>query len=144
MKPDQWYGQSLISLSATESSSDRTDRDYFGKPLRFTPGGWGTIEVEVHPLSKLLPEGIVDLIDMDVQGAEADLVECSMETLSTSVRRLHIGTHSHEIEERLRRTLAAAGWLTKWDFVCQTRQETPFGSVEFGDGVQGWLNPHLT
>src|SRR5258706_7056983 len=49
------------------------------------------------PLDVILAdELVIDLIDLDVQGAEAEFVETSAAFLKQRAKRLHIGTHSHE------------------------------------------------
>jgi hypothetical protein len=82
----------------------------------------------------------VDLLDMDVQGVEAEVVESSIGSLTEKVLRLHIGTHSQAVEERLRRCLRNAGWMCVADYPCLSKVETKFGVVKFGDGVQSWIN----
>lgn len=102
----------------------------------------GAIEVGVLPLDVILAdEPLIDPIDMDVQGAEAEIIEASVRFLEARVKRLHIGTHRHDIEARLRTTLHRTGWYKVWDFPCQSTVPTPFGVVSFFDGVQGWINP---
>jgi hypothetical protein len=85
----------------------------------------------------------VDLIDIDIQGAEADVIEAGLPALTAKVRRLHIGTHKTDIEERIRVALAAAGWRRVWDFPCNSRTRTPYGHVTFQDGVQAWFNSRV-
>ena len=83
----------------------------------------------------------VDLVDMDLQGAEADVVDECLDLLNTRVRRLHIGTHSPEIEQRLRKTLDGAGWILIRDLPMHTETGTRWGPVHCIDGVQSWFNP---
>lgn len=33
------------------------------------------------------------------------------------------------------------GWRCVWDFRCGMIEKTPYGAVQFQDGVQSWLNP---
>ena len=112
--------------------------------------GYGCIEgvtVQIVPATRL--DDIigsvdrVDLIDMDIQGAEADIIEASFPTLRAKVRRLHIGTHSTEVENRIRSILGANGWRCRWDFSCNSTVRTPYGKMRFQDGVQAWSNPKL-
>jgi hypothetical protein len=113
-----------------------------GQALAYEPmQGWGTAEVEVTTLAKTLPFGRIDLVDMDIQGAEARVIASAMGILSDRVRRLHIGTHSAQVEAQLHDTLQAAGWTCVRSYPCGTLTETPFGVVRFGDGVQSWTNP---
>jgi FkbM family methyltransferase len=140
--PDAWYGQ---ALNWTDESHHRsTGRIYHGFPVIDNGTGWGTINVSVLPLDQII-EGIgqVDIIDMDIQGAEGDVVEASIDLMSDRVRRVHIGTHSHEVEDRIRKIMTEAGWHKVWDFSCGATSITPYGAVAFQDGVQSWLNPAL-
>jgi FkbM family methyltransferase len=86
----------------------------------------------------------VDLIDLDVQSAEADVLEPAAELLARRVRRVHIGTHDpRSNEDRLRALFRGLGWECSYDFAFNSETATPFGHVLFGDGVQSWRNPHL-
>jgi FkbM family methyltransferase len=115
--------------------------DYYGKPV-YEVNGWGLIRIEQQPLSVLLnPYDKIDIIDFDLQGAEADAIAEALPLLTAKVRRLHIGTHGHEIEARLRDLLSGAGWICLRDFPCHGRHDTPFGPCDFVDGVQSWVNP---
>jgi len=135
-----WYGQALATSAGLRGFA-KSDSRYEGEPVSAS-GGWGAIEVEVFPLDVILAEEpVIDLIDLDVQGAEAEIVETSAPFLNERAKRLHIGTHSHEVEARLRLTLRRAGWYKLWDFPCLSTVNTTFGVVRFGDGVQGWINP---
>jgi FkbM family methyltransferase len=139
--PELWYGQSIaIVPSATlrqrlatvaRSSVARLLRDR--APL---------VDVGAITLSELLDGSpIVDLVDMDVQGAELETIGSALDPLTDKVRRLHIGTHSTEVEVGLRSALSGAGWELGADYGCGVTTDTPFGRVSFQDGVQSWLNP---
>jgi hypothetical protein len=82
----------------------------------------------------------VDLIDLDVQGVEADVLESAAQALG-KVQRVHIGTHSAENEQRLRALFDRLGWDSLNDYPCGAEAETPWGSIAFQDGVQTWVNP---
>jgi hypothetical protein len=86
---------------------------------------------------------VVDIADLDLQAMEAEVVEAALPALNERVMRVHIGTHSLEVEERLRTCLRGAGWTLLRDFSCLGLRETPYGPVAFGDGVQSWINPRL-
>ena len=90
-------------------------------------------------------EGIdlVDLIDMDIQGAEAEAVRGSRDVLSGKVKRMHIGTHGRAIEYELFRLFADMGWVCCNNLPCHSTLETHYGSTSFNDGVQTWINPRL-
>lgn len=140
--PDIWYGQ---ALNWTDESHHRpTGRTYHGFDVIDNGTGWGVIDVDVLPLEQVV-DGIdvVDIIDMDIQGAEADVVEASIGLMSERVKRVFIGTHSIDVENRIRDVMNAAGWQKVWDFSCGATSITPYGTVAFQDGVQSWVNPKL-
>jgi FkbM family methyltransferase len=140
--PSAWYGQALNWTDQHHVSP--TDRQYEGCRIFDNGVGWGTIEVPVRTLADLLvPLTSVDLIDMDIQGAEADVIEASRESLAKKVKRIHVGTHGHDIEDRIRAAMTKLGWIKEWDFPCSSESMTPYGMVRFGDGIQAWLNPRF-
>jgi FkbM family methyltransferase len=137
-----WYGQAS-DWNSPEAHIPTTET-YYGHPIIDNGNGWGGINVDVKTLAEVL-DGVkrVDLLDMDIQGAEADVVEAGIDALNEKVKLLHIGTHDANVEERIRATLTKAGWQKVWDFPCQSKTETPFGLVTFQDGVQTWKNPRF-
>jgi FkbM family methyltransferase len=73
-------------------------------------------------------DGVVDLVDLDVQHAEADVLEAGTDGLER-VRCVHIGTHSAELEQRLRTLFTGLGWRCRTDYPClQTTDETWWGA----------------
>jgi FkbM family methyltransferase len=122
---------------------------WFGQAILPTPDyGFGAIEgVSVKSVPAMTVADIletvdrVDLIDMDIQGAEGGVIASSVGVLCQKVRRLHIGTHSAEVEAQIRAALSGAGWRPRWDFPCRSEVRTPYGRVSFEDGVQAWHNP---
>ena len=127
-----WYGQQAFK---TDDDPNWFPADHPDVSLR---------PVRAVSLSTVL-DGIafVDLVDMDIQGSEAEVVLASIDLLQTRVRRVHIGTHGEAIEESLRQAFRSMGWTCRWDFSLHGRRETPYGMVLFDDGVQGWINPRL-
>jgi FkbM family methyltransferase len=139
----EWYGQAVTW--STLDQAKKTARDYHGHPLVEMPGGWMGIKVPVQTLSALLaPLDRVDLADFDVQGVEAKIIGEAIGPLTEKVARMHIGTHSREIDAELPRILEPAGWRCTRAFPCLRWNRTPFGWVDFNDGVQTWINPRLT
>jgi FkbM family methyltransferase len=86
---------------------------------------------------------VVDLIDMDIQGAEAEVMEEAITFCSERVRLIHVGTHGPDIERRLADTFIRAGWISRFNFASSSITETPFGRISFIDGVQSWSNPRF-
>jgi FkbM family methyltransferase len=105
-------------------------------------GTWSPERVErvrAVTLSSLLePLDEIDLIHLDVQGAELAVLAEAAPRLDR-VRRIHVGTHNREVEDGLRRLFADLGWTSVNDYASGSTSETPFGELTFQDGVQTWL-----
>lgn len=142
--PAAWYGQSIEPDDPTAKTSglvsrvlrwagNKADDRRRSRPVR---------RVRALSLATILePLDVVDFVDADVQGAEADLFEAAADVLAAKVGRVHVGTHSTEIEERLRRFFTGLGWDCRFDFAGGGVRETQWGPVQFEDGTQSWLNP---
>jgi len=140
--PREWYGQAVTWAAIPEATD--AGRSYFGKPLMEMPGGWLGVKVPVRPLSPMLERfEAIDLVDFDVQGAELGVIAESVEALTARARRLHIGTHSRKIEAELPRILGPAGWRCIRSYPCLRWNNTPYGWIQFNDGVQTWVNSGL-
>jgi FkbM family methyltransferase len=134
-----WYGQAIWV-----AANQRTARTYFGRPVYRTVGDVDQIMVEPVTFESIIADvERVDHVDMDLQGAERELIPAAIATFSEKVARVHIGTHGAEIEDLVRRTFLEAGWTPGWDFAGLRCQDTPYGPIEFEDGVQTWRNPRL-
>lgn len=140
--PREWYGQA-VTWAAMREAKD-AGRSYCGRPLMEMPDGWLGVKVPVQTLSPMLERfEVIDLVDFDVQGAESDVIAESVKVLSARARRLHIGTHSRKIDAALPRILAPAGWQCLRSYPCLRWNNTPYGWIQFNDGVQTWVNPRL-
>jgi FkbM family methyltransferase len=150
----RWYGQAIVdpgyvaNLKAMPEWQARNNA-YVGAPSWLDrlvrPRRRFISEVPAFDLTTILARvaGPVDLIHMDIQGAEARVVAPSLDLLDARVRALHIGTHSKDIEDTLRSLLHARGWHLRQEYAGLSHQQTPYGPVEFVDGVQSWTNPAL-
>ena len=85
----------------------------------------------------------VDLIDVDIQGAEADALEPAVEALTSKVKRVYVATHDPHNEERLRTLFGGLRWTSVYDYPAAEESETPWGRILFEDGAQVWVNPGL-
>ena len=142
-EPASWYGQCIIQ--SYEGVEDSLPERYEGQDVVRLKSGWKAVQTRSYVLTDILPEtGRIDLIDMDVQGEELKVISAAIDTLDQRVARLHIGTHSHEIETGLRTLLSQHGWQCKTDYPCAQTNQTPWGPVQFVDGVQSWINPALS
>lgn len=107
-----------------------------------------TESVPAVRLSTLLPPeiGVIDLIDMDIQGEEWKVLADSTMLVNERVKRLHIATHGRDIEAKIAELLENLGWLPSAQLTCQALipNMTPDGPLCCNDGVQSWVNPRLT
>jgi FkbM family methyltransferase len=100
--------------------------------------------VRAYRLSKILKKfSKVDFVDMDIQGVEGEVVRESISELNKKVKMIHIGTHNHEVEDYLFKTFVTHGWDCIWNFKNGRIQPTPYGEIQFSDGVQTWVNPRI-
>jgi len=141
-EPASWYGQSIIRPH--EAMDEACPGSYEGQEVFTLKSGWKSVKMRSYLLTDILPEtDRIDLIDLDVQGEELKVISSAIEALDQRVARLHIGTHSHEIESGLRELLSRHGWECETDYPCAQTNETPWGPVQFVDGVQSWVNPRF-
>lgn len=141
--PRDWYGQAL-DTGRDEVPKPRDGIEYAGREVKFYSDGAGVIDIPVLTLEDIIgDQSVIDLIDMDIQGAEHDVITTSIDLLNTRVKRLHIGTHSRDIDGDLIKTLSGAGWELARIFPCLSTQQTAYGPMTFQDGVQSWINPRL-
>lgn len=109
-------------------------------------------EVPAVTLASLL-EGIeaVDLLHVDIQGAEYDVLEAAMDTLDRKVRLAHIGTHvagseaarGRDLDALVHGLFAARGWTLRARIAPEATHAIEGVAVRFVDGVQSWGNPRL-
>jgi FkbM family methyltransferase len=140
--PSAWYGQAIdfSQLTATPPPSLlQRIQTFLGR--RAPPSEPAVVEVRAVSLPSIL-QGLhrVDLIDLDLQGVEADVLESAQGGLAKKVKRVHIGTHGEENERRLRTLFGRLGWEKLNDYPSGAEVETPWGRISFQDGVQTWLN----
>lgn len=141
-EPASWYGQAIAK--EYEAVDKSLSGQHEGQDVVTLKSGWKAVTTRSYLLTDILPEtDRIDLIDMDVQGEELNVISSAIEVLNQRVARLHIGTHSPDIETGLRELLNRHGWECKADYPGAQTNQTPWGPVEFVDGVQSWVNPGL-
>lgn len=146
----------LIEAAAAETDGpvyfvQGHSREWWGQAILPDPqagfGDWPEATVATVPglsLATIMHDvELVDLIDMDIQGAEAAVIRGSQRALSEKVKRVHIGTHSKANDDELVDIFNAMGWHCRNRFGCGARARTDFGEVRFDDGAQTWINPAL-
>ena len=118
------------------------DAQYVGPARWYGQHIGGPHSVDAVSLNTLLqPLSSVDLIDIDVQGAELQVLQAAAQELDEKVKRVHIGTHGADIEAGLHSLFSRLGWTCLRCFPCGGSAETEWGAFIFQDGVQSWLNP---
>jgi FkbM family methyltransferase len=128
--PEEWYGQAIIP-SADCGSSDWPKAKIVTMETVTIPDLIGDLDY-------------VDLIDMDIQGAELPCLESSINELSRKVRRLFISTHSDEIHDTINAILSRTkGWHCHASYPMQRTHQTELGQIQFRDGIQYWENRTL-
>ena len=104
----------------------------------------GDTDVSSISLETLLQgEDAIDLIDMDVQGAELEIVAAAGDSLAQRVKRVHVETHSGHLHAGVHRVFRALGWKPHFSFEGNSTDSTPWGRLDFQGGTQSWLNPRL-
>jgi len=140
-----WYGQSIMPESEIDAD------------LRARVPLWSETTVNNQPVQRVrcvdlksiangLP--VIDYLHMDIQGAEADVLTAHPDVLTECVRMVNVGTHSHEIEQILRELFSTLEWQSVYDIPLNTTVKARLGdaepqTIQFGDGVQVWVNPRL-
>ena len=100
--------------------------------------------VNTLPLRDILqPLRTVDLMDIDIQGAEAWCLPPAMEMLDRKVKRIHLATHAAEIHSALWDRFFEHEWLCEFDFAPSSHHQTPTGAFDTEDGILQLVNPRL-
>jgi FkbM family methyltransferase len=137
----EWYGQAVY---VSPSEPVRKLYGFAGTLIGNVLRRKGLTRVATITLDQLLESfRRVDLVDADLQFSEDRVFESSS-LLNEKVARVHIGTHTRPIEQRLRRLFGQLGWEKLMDYLCKSETATPYGRVKFLDGIQVWANPRLT
>jgi FkbM family methyltransferase len=141
--PDAWYGQRIVKDYDLAGGHDK-DGLYNGFRVFCYKSNWRGIRVPAVTLTGLLKDqDLVDLVNMDIEAQEFLVIQSAIEELDAKAKRIHIGTHSRDIESGLRQLLTSHGWRCLNDYSIHTTSETPFGAIRFENGVQSWVNPRL-
>jgi FkbM family methyltransferase len=128
-----WYGQRIAR------SEERADA---AAQRRTNPAETRTVKpVRAVSLNRMLaPFNRIDLVDVDIQGSEASVLEPAAATLDVKVKRIYVATHDRKNEERVRALFRSLEWEPVYDYPCKAESATPWGRIMFEDGVQVWRN----
>lgn len=106
-------------------------------------GSNGMVQVPRYSLPTLLePFTKVDLLHVDIQGDEYDVLASARRVVKKKVKRLVIGTHGRDIEQKLFDQLASQSMVLESDEACHFTQHGDRMALQ-RDGCQVWRNPDL-
>ncbi len=145
---NEWYGQSLLSATGmSRKHVEKTSNWRWSQPRAQQVGkNWGTSRVRTLRLGDLARGTTrISLMDLDIQNSEAKVIRSGIRTLNNRVSRLHIGTHSEEVERQILDILGEHGWTLVRNLPGRRKAIVEeFGEIDFQDGVQTWHNPRLS
>ena len=93
----------------------------------------------------------IDLLELDIQGAELDVLQSSIDHLNKVVKKIVIGTHSpitgpaagRDLEKGLRVLFQENGWISQLDYSYQDKIYIDNYAVRHFDGLQVYINPYF-
>jgi FkbM family methyltransferase len=132
---------------ADDPSADWGQAAFFGEAAgntnRIDYRGFKVAKTETVPVyaidTFLADEKLINLMHVDIQGAEADVIPAALDTLNKKVKAMVIGTHTRQIEGLLAATLTEAGWTLCREQACSLSLGTNSVSYQ-ADGCQFWRN----
>ncbi len=125
---------------------ENPDEDY-GASLRQVNEGSEFILVNSFILEDVVSKftGAINFMHIDIQGAEYDVIPDNMDLLKRSVKSIMIGTHlSLQHHEGMRDRFLDHGWCERMNYPRMASCDTPYGKIQFGDGVLGFENPDFS
>lgn len=129
---DNWLGQCVVPQEDTIMRYLASS--YHGHPLVETSYGYLATEVQQKKLSAILQNlqpPVIDLWDLGIRGKEYVVIKEAISLLNDRVKCLHIGTHSHKIEEKLRALLPGQGEELVRDYPIGQVNRTKYGQIAF-------------
>ena len=129
-----WFPKVDIKDMGAAASETNTSSDYRGLTAENFP-------VEGFTLKEIIGDLTVDLLHIDIQGAEFDVVNSGITTINSQVKSMLIGTHSRVIEGKLIETLYKHRWYLHREKPCRVSWLASPQSLEAmtqTDGTQYW------
>lgn len=83
----------------------------------------------------------IDLLECDMQQSEIVALPPFLDLLRRKVKRLHIGTHGHDVHRSLHRLFAGTGWDVVFNYPPNSEHDTALGHVRTNDGILTVRNP---
>jgi hypothetical protein len=106
--------------------------------------------IDVIPISEVIEstfarwgEGVVDLMDIDIQGAEETALPYAMKTINNTVKRMHIGTHAKRIDDALYDLLIQNDWRVQRLYSSKSVAYGEFGKFMTIDGIISCVNARM-
>jgi FkbM family methyltransferase len=133
------HGAAGLDGSVTFPVVEDPSKDY-GASYSLAGSYEKTIEVpsfSLDSLCKKLPKGKIDMLHVDIQGAEVDLIESdNFQERLADTRVVLFGTHrSTELHNSVRNKLQEAGLVIKLEWPRNGTVNTDFGVVKTNDGA---------
>ena len=143
-----YYVQALIESGRTEEAlRNLLLRNTTGLTKQLLPEAGFEAEITVMSavtLKDILsPFDVVDYVEADIQQSEIIVFPPFMDLIDRKVRRVHIGTHGHEVHDELARLFREHGWNIVFDFAPNSEFSTSLGDFSTNDGVLSAKNPRL-
>lgn len=83
-----------------------------------------------------------DLLDVDIQGAEARELSRAIDIIDNKVYKIHVGTHGAGAHKNVFDLFDGRGWINVNDIPrSPSYQHQLYGGIKMLDGVQTWINP---
>jgi Methyltransferase FkbM domain len=133
-RTEVWFPDVPVTDLGSAISGADSGRDYRGRRVR-------NLRVQGYPLAEILRDARVDLLHVDVQGAELELVRANLDLLARQVSAMMIATHSRVIEGELIALLYENGWQLELEKPCRVAWRPKPPSQEAMtelDGCQYW------
>jgi FkbM family methyltransferase len=117
---------------------DELKEDYRGNTIDgFEPVRVVSIETLFEPYDR------INVMHVDVQGAEAAVITSAIETINRKLETLVVGTHTRQIEFEISELLARNDWDLQEELA--TEFQVASGRVVYSkDGCQWWINRRLS
>jgi hypothetical protein len=137
----KWWGQAKVS---NYKKKIKESGRFENKIIYLLSSGYQAISVKTLDIEQISNGwNLVDLVDLDVQGEEFLILRRSIKNFNNKVKRIHIGTHSVDVEEKIFKLLKDNKWINIRNYSCSKVNKTIFGNIKFADGVQSWINPRF-
>lgn len=139
-----WGAEAVFSQKTGSAGRSSGSRSYLARILDRARGASGIIQpterIRCYSLTTLLRRFTeVDLVHVDIQGAEYEVIASAREVLRAKVRWLVIATHGRSIERKLRSELAAGSWTLVAEERCRYQCQGWRNHLSM-DGCQVWQN----